>query len=193
MTGIGGKATLAEKARPLLASIPKSVYKQLALRRLETLIGISLGSDRVGTQAPAPNRQRQSPSGQDAGLTPMSRAVLLCLQKPSVVQTVPPDDYEISPQLPGADVLLKLIGYCDSEPDISTARLLERFRDTGRYDHLVKLATKPYYPDGKEIEDEAARVEFVHNIARLRERSRQTLADKVDVSARTGLLSLKRR
>ncbi len=110
-----------------------------------------------------------------------------------MVKAVPADDYEISPQLPGADVLLKLIAYCDSEPTISTARLLERFRDTGRYEHLVKLATKPYYPDGREIEDEAARVEFAHNIARLRERSRQTLADKVELSARTGLLVLKRR
>ena len=191
MTGIGGKATLAEKAKPLLASIPRGVYKQLALRRLETLIGVSLGSDRAGT--PAPARQRQPSPGQDAGLTPMSRAILLCLQNPLVVQAVPPDDYEISQQLPGADVLLKLIAYCDSEPAISTARLLERFRDTGRYEHLVKLATKPYYPDGRDIEDEAARAEFAHNIARLRERSRQTLADKVELSARTGLLGLKRR
>ncbi|ASJ71126.1 DNA primase [Granulosicoccus antarcticus] len=193
MTGIGGKATLAEKAKPLLASIPKGVYKQLALRRLESLIGISLGSERAAAPAPAPARARSASSNQEAGLTPMSRAILLCLQNPSVVLAVPPDDYEISPQFPGADILLKLIAYCDSEPTISTARLLERFRDTNRYEHLVKLATKSYYPDGREIEEEIARNEFAHNIARLRERSRQTLTDQVALSARTGLLAIKRR
>lgn len=190
MSGIGGKAQLAEKAKPLLATIPKGIYKQLALRRLETLIGLSLGSEKAGSrpQAARPPRNRD-----DAGLTAMSRAVLLCLQYPSVVQTIAPDDYDVNPDLPGADVLLKLIAYCDSTPDITTARLLEKFREGQSHAYLVKLATKPYYPDRRELDQTSAELEFAHCIGRLKERSQQKLADRVDPSARTGLLGLKRR
>ncbi|MFK8075144.1 MAG: DNA primase [Granulosicoccus sp.] len=190
MSGIGGKAQLAEKAKPLLATIPKGIYKQLALRRLETLIGLSLGSEKVGSRTPASRPPRNQG---DAGLTAMSRAVLLCLQYPSVVQTIAPDDYDVNPELPGADVLLKLIAYCDSTPDITTARLLERFREGQNHAYLVKLATKPYYPDGRELDQSSAELEFAHCIGRLKERSQQKLADRVAPSARTGLLGLKRR
>ncbi len=190
MSGIGGKAQLAEKAKPLLATIPKGIYKQLALRRLETLIGLSLGSEKAGSR-PQPTRPPRNQG--DAGLTAMSRAVLLCLQYPSVVQTIAPDDYDLNPELPGADVLLKLIAYCDSTPDITTARLLERFREGQSHAYLVKLATKPYYPDGRELDQTSAELEFAHSIGRLKERSQQKLADRVDPSARTGLLGLKRR
>ena len=196
ISSIGGKAMLAEKAKPLLATIPKGVYKQLALQRLEALIGLSLGSKPAAPQPAAAQRPAspsRAPSGKDSGLTPMSRAVLLCLQFPQVVSTVPADDFDINPQLPGADVLLKLIGYCDSDPQMSTARLLERFRDGKSHDYLIKLATKPYYPDGRDIDSEGAVSEFAHCISRLRERSRQRLADKVELSARTGLLGLRRR
>jgi DNA primase len=189
MTSIGGKAQLAEKAKPLLATIPKGIYKQLALRRLETLIGLSLGSERAGAAAPKPV-QRANDHG---GLTAMSRAVLLCLQHPTVVTTIPADDFEINPELPGAQVLLKLIAYCDGTPEITTARLLERFRDTQGYDYLVKLATKSYYPDGRELDQESADNEFVHSIQRLRERSQQKLVDKVELSDRKGLLGINRR
>jgi len=188
MKSIGGKAQLAEKAKPLLATIPKGIYKQLALRRLETLIGLSLGSERAAAPAVTQPRKRG-----DEGLTAMSRSVLLCLQYPSVVQSIPVDDFDINPTLPGADVLLKLIAFCDSSPDITTARLLERFRQSQSYSYLVKLATKPYYPDGRELDLPSAEQEFMHSIGRLRERSQQTLSDKVELSARKGLLGLKRR
>jgi len=178
MHSIGGKAQLAEKAKPLLATIPKGIYKQLALRRLESLVGVSLGSDNA---APRTQNTRPPRAKSDEGLTAMSRAVLLCLQYPAVVHTVAADDYDISAELPGADILselpgadilLKLIAYSDSTPDITTARLLERFRDSQSYSYEA---------------------EFQYSIDRLKQRSRQTLTDKINQSERTGLLGLKRR
>lgn len=190
MKSIGGKAQLAEKSKPLLATIPAGVYKQLSMQRLESLIGLSMGSERsIHASKPAPALNKRD----SGGLTPMSRAVLICLQHPPVVQHVPPDDYEISVELPGADVLLKLISYCDADPSINTARLLERFSGTDRYQFLVKLATKSYWPDGRELDEQTARNEFAHCIQRLRERSRKTSSDKLDPSARQGLLGIARR
>ena len=192
MKSIGGKAQLAEKAKPLLATIPAGVYKQLALQRLESLIGLSMGSNRPFNAGRAPGR---APTARrdDGGLTPMSRAVLLCLQHPQVVSQVPPDDIEISLELRGADVLLKLIGYCDADPVISTARLLERFSDTDQYPYLVKLATKAYWPDGRELSQSTADAEFINCIKRLKDRSQQRLVDKVEHANKLGLLGIGRR
>lgn len=190
MKSIGGKAQLAEKAKPLLAQIPAGVYKQLALQRLESLIGLSLGSEKPANRS-APVRHK--PSADEGGLTPMSRAVLLCLQHPAIIAHVTDDNIDISPQIRGAEVLLQLIAYCKAEPAINTARLLERFRDTDAHGYLVKLATKSYWPDQRELQQEVAITEFQHSIDKLRDKSRKTLSDKVELSARTGLLGLGRR
>ena len=194
MKSIGGKAQLAEKAKPLLASVPAGVYKQLAMQRLEDLIGLSLGSNKASNSrsnaTPAPQAAVKSNQG---GLTPMSRAVLLCLQHPGIVSADNAQDYAINPELPGAGVLLAIIEYCKAVPDISTARLLEKFGDTDHHGFLVKLATKTYWPDGREIDETAAADEFAYCMQRLRERSRRNLVDKVELSARQGLLGIARR
>ena len=189
--GIGGKAQLAERAKPLLATIPRGVYHRLAVRRLETLVGLPLGAD---VPATLPTPRRTPPREEERtglGLTPMSRAVLLILQHPSVVAGVPPEDFEFDEAAPGADVLLRLIGYCDIEPGISTARLVERFRDTPSHALLARLATRPYWPDGRELDETTAGEEFAHCIALLRRRSDHRLVGQVAPSARTGLLAPK--
>ena len=193
MASIGGKAQLAEKAKPLLATIPKGVYKQLALQRLESLIGLSLQSERAAaagaTTTAAPRR-----GGNDnaTALTPMSRVVLLCLQYPSVVQSDNTRAEEISLELTGADVLHALLRFCREEPAITTARLLERFRDTKRYDFLVKLATRTYFPDGREMDEETASIEFTQCMERLRERSQRRLVDRIAPAGKIGLMGVKR-
>lgn len=189
MKSIGGKAQLAEKAKPILATIPAGVYKQLAMQRLESLIGLSMGSDRPVHAARPSAKPQKRDSG---GLTPMSRAVLLCLQHPHVVHQVPPEDFQISAEIRGSDILIKLIGIADAQPDISTARLLEHFTDTDAHSYLVKLATKSYWPDNRDLTAKTAEDEFRHCIDRLREKSKKTLASKVAVTDRQGLLSIKR-
>lgn len=190
LESIGGKAQLAEKAKPLLALIQPGVYKQLALQRLESLIGMSLGSEKPSNRGVIAKARHKSDKG---GLTLMSRAILLCLQHPAVITQLSANELNIGTELRGSDVLLKLIAFCDAEPEITTARLLERFRDTDSHSYLVKLATKSYWPDDRELEQEVASVEFEHCIAKLRDNSKKTLTDKLDSSARTGLLSLGRR
>ena len=188
--GIGGKAQLAERAKPLLGTIPRGVYRQLATRRLETLVGLSLGSERAG--APEPPRNARPQGRDEGGLTPMSRAVLLTLQHPPVVASVPPEDIEFDMAAPGGDVLMRLIGYCDSDPGVSTARLLERFRETPAHELLGRLAIRPYWPDGRVLDEETACGEFAYCLERLRRQNAQRLVAQVNPSARRGLMSIRR-
>ncbi len=197
MSEIGGKAKLAEKARPLLKTIPNGVYKQLATRRLETLIGLPMGSDSAGhgSAAPAHGQSYNSANrgNHNQGLTSMSRAVMLVLQQPSVVNSIPHEQYQFDRQIKGADVLLTLIAHCQQDHGINTARLLERFRDDPNHAFLNKLAIKSYLPDNSELDEATAESEFAHSIEQLNKRSQQTDAEKVSAAARTGLLSIKKK
>jgi DNA primase len=190
MHSIGGKAMLADKAKPLLETIPRGVYKQLATRRLETLIGLPLGSERAGAPKQATHSNNQQNKNQNTNLTAMSRSVLLVLQHPSLVKNIDTNDLNIDTNIRGADVFIKLINYCIAEPDITTARLLERFRESPNHAYLSSLAVKPYLPDNSELDESIAQTEFMHSLAQLKERSKKTDASKVDASARTGLLSI---
>ena len=122
----------------------------------------------------------------------MSRAVLLTLQHPPVVASVPPEDIEFDMAAPGGDVLMRLIGYCDSDPGVSTARLLERFRETPAHELLGRLAIRPYWPDGRVLDEETACGEFAYCLERLRRQNAQRLVAQVNPSARRGLMSIRR-
>lgn len=207
ITSIGGKAQLAEKAKPLVSTIQPGVYQQLAYRRLEALIGIPLGPSQArphgrshnaslgGTrgQRPQPRAQKSILSKQgDEGLTQMSRAVLIVLQHPRVVaclegETNPVDDSER-----GANILNQLITDIQLEPTISTAMILERLREMPEHVYLTRLAVRPLYPDGRELDDDSALAEFKHAIEQLRKRSGRTHTDQLDQSKRRGLLSRRR-
>ncbi len=186
-SSIGGKAQLAEKAKPLVQTMPAGVYKKLALQRLENLLGIEMGSRRVSRPQTKTNPGAALGKG---NMTVMSRAVLLTLQHPSLVGEMDPDQFEINESVAGADVLLKLVGYAYADPTITTARLLERFREAPNYNYLQSLATRSLFPDGREIEIEDARAEYTACIELLKTRSLKTHTDQLPPSARTGLFSI---
>lgn len=190
MNSVGGKAQLAEKAKPLIGTIPKGIFRQLALRRLESLIGLSLGSERAGRPAPAAARAASQQRGQPSV---MSIIASLVIQYPPVVASQPTDAFDFLEQLPDADILERLIGYCDADPEISTARLLERFREHKHHAYLVTLATRAHSPVSRELDLDTAVSEFTHYLALLRRRAQQSSVDKVDLQQRTGLLGLRRR
>jgi len=123
----------------------------------------------------------------------MSRTVLLCLQYPNLVAKMPIDQIEFDDTVPGADVLARLLAYCEADASITTARLLERFRDTSHHAHLTRLASRSYLPDGLELDEQQAIDEFTHCLTQLAKSGKQSAADKVDQSVRTGLLAIKRR
>ncbi len=191
ITSIGGKAQLADKAKPLVETIQPGVYKELAFRRLEALIGIALTGSRptrrpTPTNTPAPRRQV------DEGLTQMSRAVLIVLQFPRVVAALNGETNPVHDSIRGAEVLNGLITSLQAEPTLSTAIILERQRSRPEYKYLSQLAVRPLYPDGRELDDDSALSEFKHAIEQLRKRSGRTHTAQLDQSKRRGLLSRRR-
>lgn len=201
MSGIGGKAQLAEKAKPLVATIAPGVYKQLAYRRLEALIGVPLeGAQSRNSSGSHGNHNRAYPRSAkssarkqgEEGLTPMSRAVLIVLQHPRVVACLEGEKKPIDDTLPGGDILNQLIDDIQAEPTLSTAVILERLREHPRYKYLSQLAVRRLYTDGPELDDDTALSEFNHALEQLRARGNRVHLDKVDHAKIRGLMKPKR-
>jgi len=152
MDTIDGRAKLAEMARPLIGNIPTGVYRELLIEGLAIAVGLtapklekmmaagqagSTRSERARTGV-APRRRQPSASG---GPSVVRRAITLILNHPEAGQKL---DIELlaGVQRAGVDLLSALIETVQSEPNITTAGLLERWRHDEKGRHLGKLAAE---------------------------------------------------
>jgi len=148
LDGVDGRARLAERARPLIGKVPEGVYRELLMDSLAGAVGLS--ADKL-QQLLKPGRNndaaqdKQRPLanirriGSHGGPSVIRRAVTLLLNHPAAGREL--DGSALAElERPGAALLRKLIETVQSEPNITTAGLLERWRhdDEGRY--LGKLA-----------------------------------------------------
>ena len=150
MDSIDGRAKLAEMARPLVSKIPTGIYRELLTEGLAAAVGLTgqklemmmtadqkrndsssmIGANRV--------RIRQQPNA-SGGPSVVRRAITLILNHPEVGAKL---DIEklAGVQRAGVDLLSALIETAQSEPTITTAGLLERWRHDEKGGHLGKLA-----------------------------------------------------
>lgn len=150
MDTIDGRAKLAEMARPLVNRIPAGIYRELLLESLAESVGLSATKlekmmiagaqavDRSVHAGPAaiPRRRRSATSG---GPSVVRRAITLVLNYPEAGKNL---DVEMlaGVQRAGVDLLTTLVETVQSEPNITTAGLLERWRHDEKGRHLGKLA-----------------------------------------------------
>ncbi len=151
MSTVDGKARLAELARPLLQKVPPGVYRELLLGSLADTVGLSaaklermLGSGAADTGA---GRRTGVTARHGSGRMRMSggrpsvvrRAITLLLNHPQAADRL---DIEklAGVNRPGVKLLHDLIETVQEEPNITTAGLLERWRNDDEGRHLGKLA-----------------------------------------------------
>ena len=150
MNSIDGRARLAETARPLINKIPVGVYRELLIDSLAEAIGLTsakldkmLSAGATGTDRPlqsssafSPKRRRPSGAG---GPSVVRRAITLVLNHPEAALKL---DIEklAGVRRAGVDLLAALIETVQSEPNLTTAGLLERWRHDEKGRHLGKLA-----------------------------------------------------
>jgi len=150
MNSIDGRARLAELARPLVNKLPTGVYRELLTEGLAEVVGLT-GSklekmmaaghstgDRGRRDDSRFTLRRRQPS-QSSGLSVVRHAITLVLNHPEAGREL---DIEklAGVQRAGVDLLAALIETVQSEPNITTAGLLERWRHDDKGRHLGKLA-----------------------------------------------------
>ena len=174
MSTIDGRARLAELARPLVNKIPAGVYRELLLESLAETVGLTaaklekmLGSDNPGgknvnvaTGSTRARGRRLAAAGQPSVIR---HSITLVLNEPQSCLKL---DVEKLAGLnrPGAELLRTLIETVQTEPNISTAGILERYRhhDEGR--HLGKLVASEV-PLDEEFDAAAELAECLEQLA----------------------------
>ncbi len=145
---VDGRARLAELARPLVQRVPEGIYRELLLDRLaeEVRMPASRLFELLGLDGsvPAARRQQQSTRprpGTSAGRKPLlTQAIMLVLHHPGSARAVV--ELEALRALPerGIDVLAELIETAAGNPKLTTAQLVERWRDRPEGARLAELA-----------------------------------------------------
>lgn len=163
---LDGRAKLSKLAKPLIEKMPNGVLKKLVLERLSIVTQVS-AHDLLGIKPPAQNTAEQSSGSnwsnstnsrgnfqggrygkkkqaqqvpREAYITPVRRAVSLILQYPQhhgefAVLSAIADE-----QVRGIGMVHELRVACEKNSDMSTATLLERYRDRSFASTLAKLA-----------------------------------------------------
>jgi DNA primase len=143
---IDGRARLVTLAKPLLSSLPDSVFRQLMVERLAELAHTS--PDRV-TATPVPGQGgpgagpalTSSPAEQSSGRkSPVRQAMERLLYQPALATAITLPATLAQCTQPGVRLLIEIIELLQQKPELTTAVLLEHWRDheDGRY--LSRLA-----------------------------------------------------
>ncbi len=141
------RAKLASLARPLLQALPQGNYKTMMYAHLSELVGVNQRQDqRAPTPSPSPVAppERANQTASTRPITPHARDSLrLLLQYPELVEVA--NEFElITDGDSGLELLDQLIGMINVNPQINTARLLERLRYNEQHSVLEKLASREF-------------------------------------------------
>jgi len=185
-SSIDGRAQLVETARPLVSQLLPGVYRQMVLNQLAQLARMeaaeiesifqnqqnSARPNRSSTafnnsSAATQNHSSENPvssvkmsrKATKSGLSPIRMAIMRLLFLPRLAQLVKTPNQLAELEIPGIDILLKLLELLHEHPHINCAAILERWsalEDTQQsYPHMLKLAQwQPEVADEGGIEAE---------------------------------------
>jgi len=133
------RATLVKRCEPLLKTLPESHLKTLMVNELASRARIDSATLALAGNTPVDLPSNPSLS-EPKEITPLRHAISILLQHPALVAQLSTDALKT----PFEQVFLgKLLEFIQKHPKISTAGLLEAWRDQPYYTKLVELANRP--------------------------------------------------
>ncbi|MBQ4856615.1 DNA primase [Pseudoalteromonas sp. MMG007] len=132
-----GKAKLLSAALPLIEKIPSEFYQENILEQLGRLIGRT--REQLNSRLKTPKQQHSIE--RKFKITPMRQAIGILIQHPDLAKSVPYLPELAQMNIAGIGLLLRLQEQALQKEEVTTAQLLECFRDTDDYEPLIKLAT----------------------------------------------------
>jgi DNA primase len=148
-----GRARLLALARPLLGRLPAGIYRELLI--VELAEAIDMPADRLEALLDAPRAEERTPALAAQSRTPPRRstfvrkAIALLLHYPAAGASLAQVEGLDAVEQPGADLLRRLLATTRVAPDISSAGLLERFRDDPEGRYLGRLVAQPPLDDAE--------------------------------------------
>ncbi|MDT8410601.1 MAG: DNA primase [Wenzhouxiangellaceae bacterium] len=147
MTTPDGRARLVALAEPLLNRLPAGPFAELMAEELNRLAGHS----RAWTPLP-PVQRAQNQQLSERPLTPVQYAVAILVQHPALAAEVDSERLNAPGDVKGVEFLVQLIDFCTAKPQITTAVILERWRDAPEGRFLSGLATRNLAADSEQLQ-----------------------------------------
>jgi DNA primase len=147
MDSLDGRARMAELARPLMERTPEGIYKDLLTGRLAETVGMDKSSlaRLLAADRPRKPAYRAATRGEARPPSPRSslvrQAITLIVHHPGAAASAVVPEELAALDLLGIPLLLELLEVAGSSPDITTAGLLERWRDRSEHPHLLGLTS----------------------------------------------------
>ncbi|MDX1460888.1 MAG: DNA primase [Xanthomonadales bacterium] len=161
MDSIDGRARFVQLAMPLIEKLPEGVYREMMTEQLE-----SLARHRLGGRQAAPAQQARRPArsrGSGTSLSHLAWAMAFLVQNPSFAALVKDIDELQDADIKGLDIFFELVDICEKRPNMTTAQVLEHFREHPAREHLGKLAVRELPGD-----DDRRALAFCNSVDRVR-------------------------
>ena len=165
------RATMIEKARPLLSKVAGAAMKKILIDELARLTRFDvdvLAAD-FPSQTTKQRRIVRSDNTSNKGVEKIRWLVRALLHQPELARSV--DEVETLARFhtPGIEFLCELIRFIQQQPQLTTATILEHWRDTKFERRLRELAAEEATVDEIGVTDE----EFKDSITRLIQANRR--------------------
>ncbi|GAA0493314.1 MULTISPECIES: DNA primase [Tatumella] len=134
-----GKARLSTLALPLISQIPGETLRIYLRQALGNKLGI-LDDRQLEKLLPARADTRPAVASPVMKKTTMRILVALLLQNPALAEKVPSLEGLQETGIAGLPLFAELVQYCKAHPGLTTAQLLENYRDTKMAQSLESLA-----------------------------------------------------
>jgi len=135
-----GRAQFLDRLRPYFTQIPLQSLKDQILAEVEHRLGQKIDGRMLRLLGEDKPRQQARSRQPEQHWTPTRLAINLLLTKPSLALATGTHDELAESNIPGVDLLLKILDRIHDEPGITTQNLLDRFKDDDHEAHLYKLA-----------------------------------------------------
>jgi DNA primase len=135
-----GRSQFLDRLRPYFTQIPLQSLKDQILAEVEHRLGQKIDGRMLRLLGEDKPRQQARSRQPEQHWTPTRLAINLLLTKPALALATGTHDELAESNIPGVDLLLKILDRIHDEPDITTQNLLDRFKDDDHEAHLYKLA-----------------------------------------------------
>jgi DNA primase len=129
--------------KPYLKHVPAGVYRDMLEQRLAELSKTNLATLNRHLEKPAQPTRKPVKKPTMATMTPIRMAITILLQYPILAREIEDIAVIRQSQQPGVNILADLVETLHQHPHLTTAALLERWRDKENGAHLQKLALQP--------------------------------------------------
>lgn len=138
-----GRSRLITTVKPLVERLPGGVYRELLIDELAGTVGMRAERLEAALGSRSETPPARAPRASDtANRTVMRKAITLVVHYPAAAAAVGEIEGLADVDVPGAELLRRLLEFAARDPDVKCAELVEAFRadDEGRF--LKRLAAE---------------------------------------------------